>query len=128
METKIFCSASWSASLGMVPPSTNLLVDVSDCLLESVQGCVGPKFDSWYGRPGQGRSAWLQRISALCSTYVMITGCDLSREVVRYSFAQVLLASGPFNPWVKPFGPFDQTNVDCTMGTTSVCFLPTGKV
>jgi hypothetical protein len=46
-------------------------------------------------------------------------------------FARVFHASGPFNPWVRPFGSLDYTDFSVGAsgsGALLVCFLASGSV
>jgi hypothetical protein len=46
----------------------------------------------------------------------LLDGSDellVSVEVASQGFARVWHAGGSFNPWVKPFGSLDQTNLKC---------------
>jgi hypothetical protein len=45
----------------------------------------------------------------------------VSMDVAPQMFARVLHASGPINPWLKPFGLLDQIVFKCTAQDQGMC-------
>ena len=59
----------------------------------------------------QAGLSWVRHVSAFCFTNFLINMFMMSREAVSGQKIRVSDAGGSFNPCARPFGPFDQTNM-----------------
>ena len=80
-------------------------MDAPDHLWMAVEGCFGLTLKL------VGRPAWVWYVSALRFTNFLIDGCMISGEAVLGLKIRVSDVGGSFNPCARPFGPFDQTDV-----------------
>ena len=89
----------------MQPPFSWTLLISSWCRC----GLLG--FNAEICRPPLGRPAWVRHVSALRFTDFLTNMCMKSKEVVPGQKIRVSAAGWSFNPCARPFGPFDQTNL-----------------